>query len=188
MGQVIWGFVLIIIGILFLLENFGYANVGAIISDYWPVILIIVGFSIITRKRSKPPDIILRDAAQSNSDLLHQSNVFGDINTKINSQNFNGGSLSTVFGDCDIDLTNTRFAEGEHELRIHSVFGDSLVRLPDEAAATVSANSIFGDLHIFNQRKGGFSPNLQAATPAYDTTNRKMKISITKVFGDVTVE
>ncbi len=188
MRQMFWGIVLVVIGLLFLLENFGYADVGDIFADYWPVILIIIGFSLITRKRSTPREIHLREASQSGSDLLHQSNIFGDINIKTTSSNFTGGSLSTVFGDCDIDLSSAGFAEGDHELHIHSVFGDSLILLPEGAAVTISANSVFGSLRMFDKQKGGFSSNLQTTTPAYDTTSRRMRIKISKVFGDVRVE
>jgi predicted membrane protein len=130
----------------------------------------------------------LENANKVESDLIHQSNVFGDINIKTTSSNFTGGSLSTVFGDCDIDLSSASFAEGEHELRIHGVFGDSLILLPEGAAVTISANSVFGALRIFDKEKGGFTPNMETTTPSYSTNSRRMKIIISKVFGDIKVE
>jgi predicted membrane protein len=188
MRQIFWGIVLMVIGFLFLLDNLGYADAWHIISNYWPLILIVIGLSLIMRKRSTPQEIHIQGASKIDSDLLHQSNVFGDINIKTTSSDFTGGSLSTVFGDCDIDLSSASFAEGEHELRIHSVFGDSLIILPEGAAVTISANSVFGALRVLDKQKGGFSSNLETTTPAYDSNSRRMKIIISKVFGDVKVE
>ena len=188
MRNLFWGIVLITFGILFLLDNLGYADFHELIHDYWPLILIIWGFSLLVPKRSQPHHQVGGISQQVSSDLLHQSNVFGDIFTKITSQNFKGGSLSTVFGDCDVDLSAATLAEGEHELRIHSVFGDSLLILPQDAAVSVTANSMFGDLTILGKHKSGFSPALQSISSPYPASTKRLKIIISKVFGDVRVE
>lgn len=45
--------VLIVLGVLFLLNNLGYTNLslGRLISTWWPVILIIVGVSLLLGNR-----------------------------------------------------------------------------------------------------------------------------------------
>ncbi len=44
-------FVLIALGILFLLANFGIVpNIGALIAKWWPAILIVVGVSMLFRR------------------------------------------------------------------------------------------------------------------------------------------
>jgi lia operon protein LiaF len=45
-GQLFWGLLLIIIGVLFLFEQLGYIDFGEVISKYWPAIFIIIGISI----------------------------------------------------------------------------------------------------------------------------------------------
>jgi len=44
------GFILIIIGVVFLLQNLGYISEGAW-SIIWPAILIVIGLAIILRRR-----------------------------------------------------------------------------------------------------------------------------------------
>lgn len=46
-GRIFWGLVLIVVGGLFLLESLHKADAGEIISQYWPVILILVGLWIL---------------------------------------------------------------------------------------------------------------------------------------------
>src|SRR5437867_10046801 len=100
------GFILITFGVLFLLDNLGVADFGEMIHDYWPLILILWGVSLLTRKRKSPPEVRSSPTAQPlDRELLHESSVFGDLFLSISSQNFKGGSLSTVFGDCDLDLS-----------------------------------------------------------------------------------
>jgi len=190
MRHIIWGTILITIGILFLLGNFGYADFGEVIHDYWPIILVLWGFSILFRKRAPAqytPQTPL-SSGQVTADLHHQSNVFGNVMTKISSRNFKGGSISTVFGDCDVDLSEATLADGDHELHIHSVFGDSHIRLPNNVAVAISANSTFGNLSIGGERKSGFSSSMQFVSPTYPSSTNRLTITITKVFGDIQIE
>lgn len=188
MQNIFWGFILILFGVFFLLDNLGYVDFSEIISNYWPLLLVFWGVSMLMRKKPRSTAVNVTTSQQITSDLLHQSNIFGDIFINVTSQNFKGGSLSTVFGDCDVDLSEGTFAEGEHELRIHSVFGDSTIVLPKNAAVSISASSTFGDLTILGQHKGGFSPDIQTTSSDYSINIKRMKLSITKVFGDVRVE
>ena len=198
MRNLFWGIILIIIGIFILLDNLGYADFSELLRDYWPLLLIIWGLSVIVRHRPRkdqqqhvdrttiiPP--IHQPTQPVDSDLVHQSNVLGDVHSRITSQNFKGGSLSTVFGDAYFDLSAAAFAEGDHELRVHSVFGDSTVVLPKDAAVSIAANSLFGDLSILGQYKSGISSDITISTPAYASSTRRMKITISKVFGNVRV-
>ncbi|MDI6848940.1 MAG: DUF5668 domain-containing protein [Candidatus Saccharicenans sp.] len=45
-GRIFWGLFLVLIGLLFLLEQAGYVDVGRIIFTYWPAIFILIGLSI----------------------------------------------------------------------------------------------------------------------------------------------
>ncbi len=46
------GFILIIIGIVFLLQNFGYISEGAW-NIIWPAILIVIGLEIILKRKNR---------------------------------------------------------------------------------------------------------------------------------------
>ncbi|MDD8027860.1 MAG: DUF5668 domain-containing protein [Acidobacteriota bacterium] len=46
-GRVFWGLILILLGGLFLLDQMGRLDFGNVMSTYWPVILILIGLSII---------------------------------------------------------------------------------------------------------------------------------------------
>ncbi|MHC1480620.1 LiaI-LiaF-like domain-containing protein [Frateuria aurantia] len=47
------GIVLVVVGILFLLRNFGFdLHIGRLLTTWWPLILIVVGISMLFRDRS----------------------------------------------------------------------------------------------------------------------------------------
>ncbi len=182
-----FGVVLITIGGLFLLDNLGVADFGDIVHDFWPLILVIWGLSILMRRKETTTFTETTTIPTIDTELIHESNVFGDTYVNVSSQNFKGGSISTTIGDCDVDLSKVSIAEGEHILRIHSVFGDSRITVPKDAAVSISASATAGSLILFSQRKEGFTPNLQTSTPNYETSSRRLKIIVSKVFGDIRV-
>jgi cell wall-active antibiotic response 4TMS protein YvqF len=230
MRNLYWGFILIVIGILLLLDNLEVADFGEMIRDYWPLILVFWGLGMLLRRRSVSTVPAGSQQAgfsqagssqagssqagsqaagfsesqepgseqqsphqaggpyQSESELLHQSSAFGDISVSVTSPRFRGGSISTVFGGSNLDLSAAGIAEGEHELRIHGVFGDSRLVLPKDAAVAISASSVFGDLVILGQHKGGISTEIQHVTPSYPLASNRLKVTITRVFGSIRVE
>jgi len=54
-GRIFWGLVLVILGVLFLLDRLGGFDFGTMISTYWPVIFIILGFSILISSGFRRP-------------------------------------------------------------------------------------------------------------------------------------
>jgi predicted membrane protein len=217
MRNLFWGFILVLFGLLLLLDNMGIADLGDMIHQYWPLILILWGISILTRRKryhtyqeppqpqyqqqppaqdqasqppppQPPPPPAGKDFSFTmESDIIHQSEVFGDTHITAHSQNFMGGSVSTVFGDCNVDLSKIKIAEGEHTLRVHTVFGDSRIILPPNSAYSVSANSTLGDMYVKDQQKGGFSSYIYMTSPGYESATNKLKIIVSKVFGDLIV-
>jgi len=51
-GRLVVGLVIVVLGILFLLDNFGYADAGDVLA-YWPVVFIIVGLTQVMGSRRK---------------------------------------------------------------------------------------------------------------------------------------
>ena len=43
-GRIFWGIIIILFGVLFLLDQMGRLDFGSVISHYWPVLLILIGF------------------------------------------------------------------------------------------------------------------------------------------------
>lgn len=197
MRNLFWGALLILLGVGILLDNLGALDFEQTFRDYWPLLLILWGISVILKRRRSPSPSSTQPptgasaagsaSSVATSDLLHQSNVFGDIVTKVTSQAFRGGAVSTVFGNCDLDISDTAFASGDHELRVHGVFGDSTITLPQNAAVSVSAHSLFGDVSILGEHKHGVSTEMTTRTPGFETQTNRLTLSITKVFGDIRV-
>jgi len=191
MKNLYWGIALVVFGGVMLLDNLGYADFGDIVSTFWPVALILVGLNVVLKQRSAPamsgasgPGGTTAPAA----DLFHASNVFGDVSASSSSQEFKGGSVSTLMGDARIDLSGIQVALGRHELRIHSVFGSSTVLVPNGAPIAVEASTTFGSMTIFGWTKSGVSARNRVESPSFSGAAGTLTIHISHLFGATRVE
>ena len=185
--------ILITLGVLFLLDNLGVADFGTIISTYWPLILILIGIRIFFRygrssTQSSPSGSVNTGATQEfNASMINNSNVFGDVDLKVNSKEFRGGSISNTFGDMNIDLSEIGLAEGEQLLKLDGVFGDLHVLVPKDIEIAATTHSVFGDVRVLGNMKSGFGQEILYSSPNYSAASKKLRIVSNQVFGDVKV-
>ena len=124
---------------------------------------------------------------RTSADTATYATVFGDLDIDMETPAFQGGSLSTVFGDARLDLSHSTPAEGEHRVRISGVFGDTTVWLPAGTPFALSAHTLFGGIEANGQHRDGIAPSLSYRMPGFETAVRKITLDISAVFGDITV-
>lgn len=186
--------ILITLGVLLLLDKLGIAEFGDIISTYWPLILILVGLRMFFRygrsesQAGVPHDAIFSGTTQeSAATTISSSNVFGDVDMKITSTDFHGGSISNVFGDMNIDLSEIQLAEGEQTLKLDGVFGDMHVLVPKNIEVYVTAHSVIGDMRVLGNVKSGFGQQISYTTPNYPGATKKLRLITNQVFGSAKI-
>jgi len=185
--------ILITLGVLFLLDNLGIADFGSVMSTYWPLILILIGIRIFFRygrsstQPSSSASVNAGASQESNASAINNSNVFGDVDLKINSKEFRGGSISNTFGDMNIDLSEIALAEGEQLLKLDGVFGDLHVLVPKDIEIAATTHSVFGDVRVLGNMKSGFGQEIFYSSPNYSAAPKKLRIVSHQVFGDVKV-
>jgi predicted membrane protein len=201
-SQLFWGILLIAVGVLFLLEQRGTVDAVYILTNYWPLILVVLGLLMIfgtSRKKSEPvigasaepaekspgPQRVRNDLR--NMEHVYESNVFGDIRLVVASNNFRGGSVTTVFGDISVDLHAAVIAEGQQEFNISGVFGDVDIDIPPDVPINVTGSTLFGDIRVREERRSGIARQLAYRSENYDRSARKLKIHFNQVFGDVSI-
>ena len=184
-----WGLILIILGSLFMLDNFNYMDFGDIISTFWPVILIIIGLKIILDKRQTVKMEISKTSTYmaDQGDVLAENNVFGDINIQSQSKSFSGGSVNNVFGNIHLDLSAVSFTKDLTSVYVSGVFGDIIVHLPKSVPLNIKCTAVAGDISAMGIRKEGLMPSLLHQSENYSSANQKFYIQISIVFGSISV-
>lgn len=137
------GYILLGLGALFSLKE--WVNFDINIGDLWPVVFIIIGASIINKTR-KSDHSQKFDPNNKNEDTIEDTAIFGGGDKIITSVNFKGGSLTAIFGGSNIDLTQSKLAEGKNEIDVFYLFGGSKIRVPQDWTIHLQTTGIFGGM------------------------------------------
>ena len=148
-----FGVVLIVVGGVLTLNNLGYLTVH--LRDWWPVLVILAGLSIVTRSFSPRNDRDQRGSAAAEGLLANAQGehdarvsikvVLSSSRVKNDSQAFQGGQIEVVMGNLDLDLRQASIS-GEASLTLSSVMGGVVLRVPSDWQVTVRGTPVLGSI------------------------------------------
>ncbi len=137
------GYILLGLGVVFSLEE--WLNVNISIGDLWPLVFIVIGAFIISRTRKTDHDINFQDQSDG-KDVIEDTAIFGGGDKVITSENFKGGTLTAICGGSNIDLTQSKMAEGQNVIDVFYLFGGSKIRVPQDWTIHLQTTGIFGGM------------------------------------------
>lgn len=170
------GFVLILIGGFFLLTDI-YIVPTAFRDVFWPILIIAFGLMIIFKHHKKPSQHSLMrdnsgvDEVNANSEFEDLS-VFGGGKKNIRCSEFRSGSITSVFGGSEINLTLSKISPQGAVIDVFCMFGGTTIILPPDWIVKEEVISIFG----------GFSEDFVPAKPA-DNDAKVLHIKGLVIFG-----
>lgn len=138
------GLILIVIGSFFLLPKF-FAMPYYWRSLFWPSMLILLGVIVIISS-GRHGTVFSHKKKVSGDDILDDVAVFGGGDRIINSQQFQGGKITNIFGGSKYDMTNARLTPGKNYLDVIMIFGGSRFIIPDDWNLKLEVTAIFGGL------------------------------------------
>jgi len=194
---------LIFMGIIFLLRNSGYVDLGELISRYWPLILIFVGLRILWYRRGTTENKSQLFGMQQiesygsvsdkkgNDTATQQSkksveNIFGDIRLDLHKQVIESFRTSNIFGNVELNFSQASF-KNPSSIRINGVFGNVNISMPADIYAEVKVNYIGGSSQIFEEYHSGLFKNISYQSSDRDKTKSTVMVEISIVFGDIRI-
>ena len=132
-----WGGIVALIGALLLLDTLDIINFNLAI--IWPLILIAFGVSVLLRALehnryrsglplSSSPGVGL---PLSSSPVVGTHAFFSESRSGSDTQDFQGGEATAVFGAARFDLRNASMTVDEARIDVNVVFGEVEVRIPE---------------------------------------------------------
>ncbi|MEO6278260.1 MAG: LiaF domain-containing protein [Roseateles sp.] len=116
--------------------------------DWWPVLIIVVGLSILMRAFFPRRGLALPGGSQAltlaHGDVVDLDASFSGINQRVGSAAFKGGRITSTFGGIELDLTQAVIAGDEARLDISARFSGVDLRVPRDWLVVVEISSLFG--------------------------------------------
>jgi predicted membrane protein len=163
----VWGIILTAGGALLLAGNLGLVHLRH--NVIWPLLLIVFGVVVLvqtleSRKASKGAFGFPRGPARPSDTQLRDSAIFGNVKRKLETQNFQGGDVFSLFGSVDIDLRRAQISSAENtaSLELSAVFGSVKIRIPETWKVDVNGTAILGSYEdkTIPPRPGAETPTL----------------------------
>jgi predicted membrane protein len=150
-GQNVFGFILILVGLFFLLVNLDI--LGKNVWKYFlPILLIAIGLWILF----KPRFIGIKEKVPSiKEDDLNISLMFAGVNRRVVSDQFRGGKATALFGGIDLDMTEAKLAGNKATVELNAIFGGLEMRVPEEWKVVVDSNAILGGIDDKHRHRPG---------------------------------
>ncbi len=147
---------------------------------FWPVILIVIGLVILSRKSKGPivsahvftADDVNKDVP-NDSDHINVTAVLGGGDQSITSSQFKGGKVTTIMGGGTYDLTGCELAEGTQEIDILVLMGGANFMVPSDWNVRLEVTSIMG----------GFSDSRKISAEVQTDATKELLIKGTVLFG-----
>jgi predicted membrane protein len=165
-----FGIVLIAGGSLFLLINLGVLPIRAH-DNSWPLSLLLIAvgavalIKVLEGGNYGRPQIGFSQHAVASADVLNEQVIFGSLKRKIETANFQGGKLESIFGSIDLNFRQAQISSPERSttLEVNAVFGSIELRIPETWRVVAQATGIFGNVEdktIANKVPGFDGPTL----------------------------
>ena len=196
-GPLIWGAILVVIGVGWLLASLGVAAIP------WraalAAVLIVVGIAmLVTAGSGSSPEglftagsvlaVIL--ALLSTANAAFSLPLAGGIGDRSISPTYDSleAEYRLVAGQLDIDLSGVVFPEGETTLEVSVTFGQvSVDGIPDDVAVSIESRITAGEALLLGTRWDGVSIEQTQTDPGFDTAPRRLLIDARVGFGQMEV-
>lgn len=109
---------------------------------YWPLLLILLGFIYIVRQRGH--DTPIGQKPDGSMDFLDDTNIFGGGEVMIDSTNFRGGKITSIFGGSNYDFRTSKLSEGNSVIDLFFMFGGGTFYVPSDWSVKTNVTAIFG--------------------------------------------
>lgn len=134
----------LLIGVALLLNAQGIISFDIIWKLAAPLILVIIGLSIILKgNKDSKTNVVIKKINSNDNDKTSVCSTFSSQNIKLNKEKINNLELNAIFGGIEYDLRNGVIKE-DIVINATAIFGGIDIIVPDDVNVKIKSTSIFG--------------------------------------------
>jgi len=132
------GIIFTLAGALLLLHEFDFIRIDP--WDFWPVVLVVVGGSMVAGAMRRARGAGAPVAPGAESDAAFSTFVmWSGIERKVSAQDFRGGDVTAIMGGAEIDLRQAKMPGGRAVIDVTVMWGGVELYVPGDWTVTVEA-------------------------------------------------
>ena len=134
----------LLIGVALLLNAQGIISFDIIWKLAAPLILVIIGLSIILEgNKDSKTNVVIKKINSNDNEKTSVCSAFSSQNIKLNKEKINNLELNAIFGGIEYDLRNGVIKE-DIVINATAIFGGIDIIVPDDVNVKIKSTSIFG--------------------------------------------
>jgi predicted membrane protein len=171
--QKMWGVFWTLLGTFWVLDrlNLVYFSVW----DLWPLLLVVLGLSLIWRPSRPRTGIGGMSVGGDSSSTINAFAMLGGFKRSNDSQDFRGGEASAIMGGCEIDLRRASIKEGDAVLNLVAVMGGIEIWVPEDWKVVLQGVPVLG----------GFEDKTRTSNPE---SNKRLIVRGYSIMGGVEIK
>ena len=170
--QILFGAIVIIVGLLFLLSSFLDISIFAICI---PSVLILIGIWILIRPRLVPEDSEFR------------LRIFGNLR-KRGDWMVTGQEAWMFIGDVRLDFSEAEVPQRETYYRFVAFIGDIRIKVPENVGVSISSMAFVNEIHFPGIKRDAFLVPVEFRTDGYEAAETKIRLETICFIGDIRLE
>ncbi|HEL2576476.1 TPA: hypothetical protein TZ704_001651 [Streptococcus suis] len=163
-----------------------FLNIYFIIGVLLMVVYILVNFFSRYEKQYQYSQIVLGD--QHIQSQHQKSQWFGHKDHSQDQYGFEDINIICLFGNDVVDLDQTVLIGRDNVVVIRKTFGKTKIIIPIDVELSLSASSLYGRVYFLGDAHWDLrNESFSIATPDYSSANKRVKVVINSLYGDVEV-
>jgi predicted membrane protein len=115
------------------------------LKDFWPVLIVLVGILFLnTHKKNRSFRYEKEKNPRNSNDTIEEVAIFSGNIKRIESSNFQGGEITSIFGGTELFLNNSKLSPEGATIELVNVFGGVKFIVPKDWNVKIEVTSIVG--------------------------------------------
>lgn len=170
-GQIIFGTIIIVMGLFFLVDNLVNIDIGAF---FWPLLLIGLGIWLLARPRTTGPDTAVTQRFLSEDDRSGEWMVADE-------------EFQTFISDLTLDLTKAEIPQGETRFRFLHFVGDIELLVPESVGVRIRSSAFVSSVNLNGHKEDHFLSPVDWQSDNYKLAEQQIYVDANGFVNDVTI-
>lgn len=184
-GEIVFAVLVILFGAYLLAPRLGFPVVRISWSIVWPILLILIGISLLFDKEKVIKIQVGSDLTDSPPKAT--TALIGEIRLGTTSWVLDDTYIRHGIGTVSLDLTRAIIPEREVVIDISGLVGESVIYLPPDLPVKIDCQINAGDIAVLDRSDSGLHRRVTMVSPGYDQAARKLDIRVRWKVGDVKI-